>query len=274
MSTKNSDDRLKDKKPLLSVKSRERTTGRRLYVNIEISSGVDEPKNKEFNEVDLVNQYLGKGNYKDNEFDIMVSTGPLIWTKPIDGERHYLVSAVINDKFAMRKVLANKVILDYTIGVIFSILDKKFSDPIYQARVQFIGHKFDSDFQHYEVLDTKKGPIPGTKEIVVNKIVPIIGGDDNTQTRKHPEEQTHLVTNDAYDIHYRPASNLLTVSVQTEALPESVSFNDDHIIIQLSKDEGVVDVYIPLTIDLEQPVKYKYDGKQMLFRAVFKVLDT
>lgn len=250
--------------PFLCIRSRERISGSRLYVNINISSEVAPPKDKKFDEDKLVDRYINfcQGMPDDGAYSIPLISSPLAYTKEIDGKRHYGVNVAINDKFAISRVMGSKIVLDYTVGVIFSVLDSKFSDFDYQKRHQYIGHKFDSDFQHYDVLEEKSVEL--TRDLVINKVMPTSVPHADTRVEDSQEE--------VYDLHYRPAKKFLTLSVQAEKQPKSISFNDDHIIVELSEND-MIDIYIPLKIDLEVPIRYRYDTESMLLRVVFKVIE-
>lgn len=256
--------------PFLCVKSRERVSGNTLYVNIKISNQVEAPKNRKFDEDKLIDRYIKvcQGLPDDGAYSIPIKSGPLVFTKHIDGKRHYGAEVVINDKFAIEKVLKSKIVLDYTIGVIFSILDGKFSDARYQAMCQFIGHNFDSDFQHYDVLEEKN--IEFTRDLVLSRVSPIVTKSDipgKFESSTNVDEKEDLV-----DLLYRPKKNFLTLTVRTENHALSLSFNDERIIIELTPD-NFVDIYSPIKIDLKVPVRYRYNSDLNLLRVVFKTLE-
>lgn len=97
----------------------------------------------------------------------------------------------------------------------------------------------------------------------------------NLQHKIESVKETN-VTDDSEDslfnLYYRPTRKLLTLSLTTDSLPDSISYNDDKIVIK-KDDKILLDVYLPFYIDLNEPIKYKFSDQSSLFRSVFKILE-
>lgn len=252
--------------PIFHVQTIDKITGRTFYINFRVSDAVQAPA-LDFDVRGLTEEWLRSGEtsvYRE-EYKVPFLSSPVFWSKEKDNVRHYVIDVMINYKFAAKRVCTEQVIKHYVICVAITVIEEKLNNPIESTQFgQFLGHKVDLCALTYKLIRYPLN-IERTDDIVKNKIVPI--------GRSHIDDEpsTSGDAKDAmYELHYRPASKILTCSITTDRLPDSISFNDDRIVV-LSGKNRLIDIYLPFFIDLKIPVKYKYDDKSCLFRVVFKV---
>lgn len=246
--------------PLFCVQTSDKKVNKKLFVNFRASNKVEYPK-EDIDEDQLVKEFL-ESSSKLERFKIPFYSSVIFWSKGKESDRCYVVDVTINDRFARTKVLASDVLRHYVITVVMSALEKKYNTEEALKSGQFLGHKLELDFLAYEVL-TKKQSTDRTNEVVNNKIM-LIEESKNQPTIESDDQN--------FDLHYRPASKFLTLSLNTDRIPDCIKFNEDRLIVNLG-EKTLVDVYLPIHIDLDQPVKYKFDERLCLFRAVFKVAE-
>lgn len=252
--------------PIFTVRAKDKVTEKSLYINFKTSDTVPAPE--DFDEKKLREEWARGVLTTTSKCQFPLQTSPIFWSKEgKDKERHYVIDVLINDKFAIRRMLTSRVIQHYVILATISTIEGSFNDPKQTTSFgQFLGHSLDFAAE-YQILDSKS--TSRTDEIVRNKIIPMVRDkSDNGQ-----KITTDDVSERQYELYYRPASKILTCSLNTDKLPDSIGFNDDRIIVKLG-EKNIVDIYLPFFIDLNIPVKYKYDDKSCLFRAVFKIVES
>lgn len=247
--------------PLFCVITKEKKTNNDFYVNFLGNHKVQYPNN-DLNEEQLVHELLRPTRALD-DLTVPVNLGPIFWKKSAKDciENSYVIDAKINQKFGLQKVIQNETIRHYVIAVILSAIEKKFNE---HNGGQFIGHDLDLDACDYKLTDGSK-LCEKSNDLVNNKVTPLDNQDGISDRSRDDDSST-------YDLFYRPSSKILTCSIPTEILPKSISYNEDRITIHKG-DECIMDTFLPFFIDLEQPVKYKFDDKSCLFRAVFRVVE-
>jgi len=249
--------------PIFCVEVKDKKQKCTLFINFKSTSDVEYP-NVDLNEDQLV-QEICHPSQNIEKYKIPMKLSQLYWPKEIDGERKYVVDVYINDKFAIRRVLVGDVIRHYVIIVTMLTLEEKYNtDMQVKSCGQFIGHRLELDQAGYKVLETIQC-VERSSKLINNKIVMIGDSEDQSATRTDSSDTSHL------DLFYRPSSGILTCSIQTDSLPDSIGFNDDRIKVTLA-NKNLMDVHLPFAIDLNQPVKYKFDDRLCLFRAVFRTV--
>lgn len=252
--------------PIFHVRTIDKITGRDFYINFRVSDTVPAP-GIDFDVAGLTEEWFRSGStsvYRE-EYKVPFLSSPVFWSKEKDNVRDYVIDVMIEHEFAAKRVLTEEVIKHYVICVAITVVEEKLNDPKESIQFgQFLGHKVDLCALTYKLIQNPLN-IERTEVIVRNKIVPL-GGH-----RVEDEPSTSRVSKDAmYELYYRPASKILTCSITTDRLPDSISFNDDRILV-ISGKNRLIDVYLPFFIDLKIPAKYKYDDKSCLLRVVFKV---
>lgn len=250
--------------PIFCVQITDKKSQKKLFVNFKSNDSVQYP------DVDLDEDQIVKEICNPTPrielFKIPLKLSPIFWSKGTKIERSYVIDVLINDKFAIRRVLPSEVIRHYVVNVTMETIEQKYNNSRGTKGLgQFIGHNLDLDQTNYEVLISKQC-IERSDELVNNKIILL----DETMNESNPKENP---IDTPYDLYYRPASGILTCSIVTDKLPDSISFNDDRIVVK-SDEKFLVDAYLPFYIDLSMPVKYKYDDRLCLLRIVFKVFET
>lgn len=251
--------------PLFCVETRDRISGRKLFVNFLGVKDVPYPDN-DINDDLLVRELMQPSQVLD-AFGIPMNLSQLFWKKITEGKSppadYYVLDCNINKKFAIRRVVNSDVIRHYVISVTFSEIEKKFLDINHKKCGQFVGHNLDLDICDYKVLEGVVN-VDRSTEPVNNRVIPL-----NDQLKKRIE--TSPSPEVSSDLFYRPKSKILTCSITTEVIPSSLGFNDDRIIIKAG-DKILLDVFLPFFIDLSEPVKYRYDDRSCLFRVVFRII--
>lgn len=258
-----------DLTPLFCSKTKEKRSGRSLFINFKSSRDVPAP-DLDFDEDRIVRLVCISPDPDLENFKIPLKLSQIFWTKERNkDDRNYVIDAQINDKFALRRVIVSEIFRHYVLTVVMASIEEKFNaTDSTKLSGQFIGHDLDLDQLGYEILKDKIS-IDMSDELVNNKIIVIDeskGLSSNPILTKEDKES-------AYDLHFRPASMLLTCSIRTDKLPDSISFNDDRICVR-SGEDVLLDVYLPLYIELTHPVKYKFDDRLCLFRIVFKMVES
>lgn len=237
--------------PLFCVQVTDKISKKNVFINFKSSSLIEPPD--DIPDDDLLND-------KRPKFIIPLRLSPLYYTK--DGRDDYVIIILINDVFSIRRVLVSDIMRVYLTQFALTEIEKRYNSPE-SAKItgQFIGHKLELERKNSKTL-TKEQCKERITKFVNNKITLL-------QADAQPPDQSD---NTAYDLHYRPASKILTCSVHTEKLPDSVAFNEDRILIK-QDDNILVDVDLPIFINLKEPLKYKFDDRIGLFRAVFKTIE-
>lgn len=251
--------------PIFLIQTKEKITGTTLFINFKTSNSVPAPDDN-FDDAVLAEEWLRNPNFNSQKYQIPLQTSPIFWSKERDKVRCYVIDVLINDKFTIRRVLTSKLVQHYVVLAAISVIEEKFNDPK-QTKLfgQFLGHQMDLSFADYKMMDSQC--MERTDEIVKNKVVPL--GDPSVDSDKSTTEGTKEAI---YELHYRPSSKILTCSINTDRLPDSIGFNDDRVVVK-SGENNLVDVHLPFYIDLNVPVKYKYNDKLCLFRVVFNVIE-
>lgn len=250
--------------PVFCVKAFEYTTKRDFYINIMASDIVKSPED-DINE-NILFEVQKRRHCDKIGFHVPLLTSPIFWAKESMHVKKdsYVVDVMINDGFAFKKVLGSEAISSYVAIVTMNVLEQKYNDPKATKATcgQFLNHELDLDEIMYKILPKN---VERTDDIVNHKITLL--GAPCTSSRS----ATTGDDNKNYNIYYRPGSEILTISIETNKCPKSVSFNDDRVIIE-SEDEKIktLDLCLPIFIDLKEPVKYKYDAKYETFRIVMR----
>lgn len=270
--------------PLFCLKTTDRSSGRKFYIDFRCTPEVLAPT-VEIEETKLVSEICDPSPDIER-FKIPLVLGKIYWSeaKSVDQqstERHYVTTVQMNDKFAYRKVVPSEIIRHYVISVAMSAIEDKFNHP-HAKRLygQFLGYRLELDQAAYEVLNPEDNEtkVKQSDELVENKVMFLESlGDESTQNMA-TDKNSDTGPQQSYDLYYRPKSQILTIQLSTNRLPERIEFNDDRVCmfgVDLAggaKDSAtkLLDIHLPLYIDLSVPVKYKYDDKLCLFRAVFK----
>lgn len=278
--------------PLFHLKTTDKASKRTVYINFKCTSQVEAPTSK-ISEARLVDEIRNLSPELE-QYKIPLVLSKIYWLKdkPDSSERQYVTDVQINDQFARLQVVPSEIVRHYVISVALSAIEEKFNNPnAAKLYGQYLGHQLDLDQVAYEVLGhgEKQNFLERKGELVENKIMfvesksgDILADDKVTDT---DEARNELET---YDLYYRPKSQILTIQVSADQLPDRIKLNDDHVCIIGHKNKSqtavaetsdssnppiLLDVHLPLYIDLNAPVKYKFDDKLCLFRAVFKVLE-
>lgn len=255
--------------PLFCIKTKEKVSGKDFYINFCSSEDVAYPT-VDYDGNRLAKEMAERGIENVEEFKIPLMSSPIFWSKRMDesDEKHYVIKICINDKFAIRRVLANDFMRNYLVEVAMLVIEEKYNSKTSSIKTcgQFIGHKLDLDFKHYTHL-SKKVEKEISNELVNNKITLL---DNESGKPSKTASDPHDLN---LDMFYRPASKLLTVSILTDKCPESISYNDDRIIVKQG-ETTLCDTYLPFYIDLSEPVKYKFFDKFGAIRMVFKIKES
>lgn len=263
--------------PLFCAKTTDKRTGQTLYINFKSSDAIQEPE-LDISEEQLV-QEICNPSPRIEQFKVPLKMSQIFWrdiNNSEDNRRDYVVDVELNDKFALRRVIASEIIRHYVVTVTMVSIEDKFNQAsATKLAHQYIGHKLELDQANYEILDSKQ-QIERSNEPVNNRI--LLVENPSTSKEKVPSDSKaspgtadDLIEPD-FDVYLRPASKLLTCSIQTDTCPDSISFNDDRIIVELG-EKTLMDVYLPVNIDLTVPAKYKFDDRRCLFRVVFKLAE-
>lgn len=254
--------------PLFCLKTFDKKVQRNLFINFKSSDDVQEPE-IDVDEDQLVREICNPSPNIEN-YKIPLKLSQIYWTKNDNkSDLGYVIDAQLNDKFAIRKVIASEIIRHYVITVAILTIEEKYNNNAPQAKAygQFLGHKLELDQNGYEIIKSKLF-IERSNELVNNKV---IFADDTPISETSTSGQ--LGEDTPYELHYRPNSKLLTCSLNTDRLPDSISFNDDRFYVELD-GKCLIDVYLPFFIDLKQPVKYKFDDRSCLLRIVFNITES
>ena len=283
-----------DLQPLFCVKTTDKITGQTLFINFKSSDAIEAPAIN-IEEEKLIRE-ICEPSPEIERYKVPLQLSQIFWSgsdtleeygKIGPGsrqhekgeERNYVIDVQLNDKFAFRKVIASEIIRHYVITVTMVSIEEKFNHDLKtnsRSAHQYLGHKLELDQAGYEIL---KSPlqIKRSNEVVTNKIVLMDSGKEITYDSfmdkcdiKADKDDQRDDTGIIYDLHFRPAIMVLTCSISTDKLPNSISFNDDRVKVELN-DTKVLDVHLPLDIDLSEPVKYKFDDRLCLFRMVLKL---
>lgn len=252
--------------PVFCVRTTDKNSNKRLFINFKSTDGVEKPP-VDLNEDQLVREICNPSPAIE-KYKIPLKLSQIFWTKQgaSGKERHYVIDVHINDKFAIRRVLVNDVIRHYVIIVTLQTIEDKYNKSNSAKTCgQFLGHQLDLDQATYEVLNLTQCQ-DRSNELVSNKVLLL-----DERTSGEVDSATSAGTSDTtYDLFYRPGSGILTCSISTDRLPDSILFNDDRILVQTS-GKAIMDVHLPIQIDLREPMKYKFDDHTCLLRIVFKV---
>lgn len=283
-----------DLQPLFSVRTTDKRTGQTLFINFKASDAIQAP------EIDIEEEKLVREicdpSPNIEKYKVPLQLSQIFWTgcdtleehgkiglglqqDKKGSDRNYVIDVQLNDKFAFRKVIPSDIIRHYLITVTMVSIEEKFNQEPKansQSAHQYLGHKLELDQADYEILKTPI-EIKRSNEVVTNKIVLIDSGKERTfnslmnkcDTGAGKDNDPHD-SEITYDLHFRPAIMVLTCSISTDKLPNSISFNDDRFKVELH-DARTLDINLPLDIDLREPVKYKFDDRLCLFRVVFKL---
>ena len=269
--------------PLFCVKTTEKNSGHKLFINFKASNQVQAP-DVAIDEDKIVREICDPSPNIEN-YKIPLVLSQLFWSAK-EGEhqegdnirtRNYVIDIKLNEKFALRKVIPSDIMRHYLITIAMISIEGKYNGSTGEVNRQFVGHALELDQASYEILKDQQY-FDRSNELVSNKIVLLEKASmksvtDDISEKLNFNEQVDDST--SYDLHFRPASMILTCSLTTPKLPESIAFNDDTIRIGMGKSEkATLEIVLPLKIDLTQPVKYKFDDKLCLLRIVFKVLAT
>ena len=258
-----------DLNPLFCLKTTEKRSNRILFINFQATNDVPAP-DVDVDEDTLIQEICNPSPRIEN-LKIPLKLSQIYWQKESDknGDRNYVIDVQLNEKFAIRKVIASEIIRNYVVTVVMVSIEEKYnaSDAIKVAK-QFVGHKLELDQAGYEIL-TIDHMADRSNELVNNKIT-FVDNDSDTKVSQDTTTDNERVE---YDLHYRPTSFLLTCSVRTDKLPDSISFNDDRFCVRIDEKDAL-DITLPNYIDLSEPVKYKFDDRLCLFRIVFKIRET
>lgn len=269
-----------DVTPVFCVRTTDKRTERTLYINYRASDEVLAPE-IEIEEEKLVKE-ICEPSPEIEKYKIPLQLSPIYWSQVEDEgkrtaarkqvDRNYVIDVEMNKRFAFRQVISSKIIRHYVVTVTMVSIEEKYNlergSKTDKSAYQYLGHKLELDQAGYEIL---KSPIEikRSNEVVSNKIVLVDSGkeltyDGQQSTSEDSKDQI------PYDLHLRPAMGLLTCSITTDRLPNSMSFNNDRLNIELA-DKRVCDISLPLDIDLKEPVKYKFDDRLSLLRIVLKM---
>lgn len=259
--------------PVFCVRTVDKKSSRKLYINFKSTDAVETPP-VDLNEDQLV-QEICNPSPAIEKFKIPLKLSQIFWSKQSESsnkERHYVIDVHINDKFAIRKVLVKDVIRHYVIVVTLQTIEDKYNkNNSAEACGQFLGHQLDLDQAAYEVLNLTQCQ-DRSSELVNNRV--LLLGEKNSSSPSRGYKSAATSSSDApYDLYYRPGSRILTCSIQTDKLPGSISFNDDRIMVECS-GQTLVDVHLPIRIDLKEPMRYKFDDKLCLLRIVFRIVES
>lgn len=259
--------------PLFCVKTTDTISNRKLIINFRANSDFQAP------EVDITEDKIAREILNPSpEIEgckIPFRSSPIFWSKHVDGsgnnDRYYVTYIEINDKFAFRKVLSSEIIRHFLITVAIDAIEDKYnSNEARKVTKQSIGHQLSLDQGRYEII-TSKLQVEHSEELVNNKVVVIpdpMPMDGSIVGTLNDCEAGNI----SYDLHFRPKLMLTTCSFNIDRVPDKISFNDDRLTISLG-NETIIDIHLPLFIDLKEPVKYKFDDRLSLFRMVFKMIE-
>lgn len=260
---------------LFCAVANEQITKKKIYINFGASSSVDHPE-VDINSTDLIREWLNPKFEEDYQVPIVLS--PFLQPKEESDKKNsnritifqkqsaspdrYIIVALINDKFA-RRVLVDKIIQHYVILVTLTVIEKVYNKAGELQKGEFIGHDFDFT-QDYEIL--KDRPYMESSGKLVNNKVTLVSPStsDIIKFDNSPKQ--------SYDLYYRPKSRILTLCMALDKIPDKVSFTEDRIKVNLNACDNV-DIWLPFYIDLDRPVRYKYDDKTSLFRFVAQILE-
>lgn len=258
--------------PIFCVSTRERNSRKKLYVNFKSTDAVEKPP-IDLDEDELVREICNPSPAIER-YKIPLKLSQIFWTKRSgdNKERDYVIDVHINDNFAIRRVLVKDVIRHYVIIVALQTIENKYNtNDTAKTCGQFIGHQLDIDQATYEVLNLTQCR-DRSSDLVSNKVLLLDEEAQKSTASKTNEAVSSEADSQSYDLFYRPGSNILTCSIATDKLPEVISFNDDRITVE-SSGKTLMDVNLPLFIDLREPMKYKFDDRLCLLRIVFKVAE-
>lgn len=260
-------------KPIFCVSTVDKISKIKTYFNFRYSDSVPYPDG-EFTDEDIIRLASGPGTGNE-QYNIPLQSSPIFWNNEETNddqkekktkERSYVIEIMINDKFALRKVLISNIMKRYLICVTFIAVEEKYNtDKYIHTRGHFIGHELDFDQLNHKILKDRLF-MDRSKELVNNKITVL---DMSKDVIEQPQSRD---STPIYDLYFRPSSKILTCCIRTDKLPESISFNDDRLIVE-SEENKLVDIFLPIYIDLKEPMKYKFDDKLLLLRVVFKTID-
>lgn len=261
--------------PLFCVRATEKRTGQHFYINFQSSDAIQEPR-VEFDEETIV-KVLTYHSRTVEQYKVPMNLSQIYWSKSEDNDeasRAYVVDVEINSRFAIRRVIPSEVIRHFVVSIAMSSLESKFNHANASKSVrQYVGHKIDFDPSDYEILKNKQHQ-ERSNELVNNKILLVEKPSSSEEVREIVPSGDRLELSDStetsVDLFLRPKSMLLTCSIHTDTCPDSFSFNDDRVLVELG-DEVLLDVHLPLNIDLDERAKFKFDDRQGLFRIVFKL---
>ena len=261
------------KTPILCARTKDRKSARQLFINFKANDAIQSPES-DFNEEDVV-RVIRDQSPDVEQFKIPLVLSQIYWTKPsneldestVESDYNYVINVELNDKFAFSRVVTSEIMRHYLISVTMATIESKYSDINNKLpHSQTLGHELELDQGDYEFLETKL-EVEHSDELVASKIMIVSESDSSTLTNEQKSLNNDIPS---FDAHFRPRSMLLTFSIGTDKLPDELSFNDDHFILK-SAGKSLVDVCLPLEIDLTEPVRYRFDDRFELFRVVFKV---
>jgi hypothetical protein len=270
--------------PLFCVKTTEKRTGQTLYINFKSSDSIQGPAIDI--EEDKIIQEICNPSPRIEQFKVPLRLGPIYWRATTNNhgdqicnsdktKQDYVVDVELNDKFALRRVIVSEIIRHYVVTITMVSIEDKFNQVSgTKSGHQYIGHKLELDQANYKILDSKQ-QIERSTELVNNRILLVESSPSKGTQEKVPagtQEDVCDPDDSSYDLYLRPKSMLLTCSIPTDSCPDSISFNDDRVLVELG-DKTLLDVHLPLSIDLSVPAKYKFDDRLCLFRIVFKMAD-
>lgn len=254
--------------PLFCIETALINPNKRLFINIKASSIIHQPNLEHLSNVEeLVHEMASTNNTpKTKKFNINFKSSPIFWSTEdrFSQDKHYVVDVLINDKFG-ENVKRERVIQHYLIHVIMSVLEDKYNVGDQMKNAQHnLGHHINWVVGEYKVLEDIKCFY--RSEEIVNSTVKYLHGTQG--------ECIQDVNEVPYILHYRPGSNYLTFSLTTDRLPSSFSFNDDRLIVETCSHLGIIEIHLPFFINVNEPVKYKYDDNSCSFRIVFRTVES
>lgn len=244
--------------PLFCVETLDKKSSNKLFLNFRASHEVAAPE-IEIEEEKIV-RAIHEPSPEIERYKIPMQLSQIYWSKSTTPHQSfgdsYVIDIFVNEGFGLMKVIPSQIIVHYLITVAMATIEQRECD------------KLDMDQVEYRILEGKL-EIERSSEIVTLKVIAVIDESNNEDASK----TASVNHSEKFDFHYRPKLQTLTCSLNgVEKIPDVISFNDDRILIK-SDGSKLLDVYLPLNIDLTQPVRYKFDDRLCLLRIVFKTTE-